>query len=183
METLYTYTAYFIAAFSGGEILIFPIILAVKLKDSNIFTAMVVAFGGTLSRDWLIFLLFREKGRQLLLKIPRFETKVGQLERLVAKNNVFVCLSYRFLFGLVIFFVIVLGLSGMHIRKFAVISLIANLLFITFVGGFGYFYTELMIEKINWVQHHPLFYLMGFAILLTIYLLVKKAGEFLINRL
>jgi len=45
-----TYTAYFILAFAGGEILLFPIILAVKLSGSNIFSAMAVAFAGTLSR-------------------------------------------------------------------------------------------------------------------------------------
>ena len=183
LEPLYTYFAYFLAAFTGGEILIFPIILAVKLRASNIFLAMAVAFVGTLSRDWLLFLLFREKGRQLLLKIPRLKTKIGQAREIIDKNNMFVFLGYRFLFGLVIFIVIVLGLSGMSLRKFAAISLIGNTLFIICIGVFGYFYTEIMLEKIIWVHEHKAYYLLGFVILLGLYLLVKKAGELLVKYL
>jgi membrane protein DedA with SNARE-associated domain len=185
METLSSinhYVASYFAALAGGEILILPIIVAIKISSTNFFGAMAAAFAGTLTRDWVVFLLFRKKGRQILIKKQKFKTKILRVEKLLNKHGTNVFCAYRLMFGLVNIVLMVLGISGLSFKKFAVLSLISNFIFIVMVGGFGYFFTELMIETVAWIHQNKIFGFGGFAILILFYLFVKKWKTFLVAK-
>jgi len=53
------------------------------------------------------------------------------------------------MYGFVTIIVLMAGISGVSMRKFGILSAISNALWVTVIGGLGYFCAETMIHQID----------------------------------
>ena len=167
------YITIFIAAMLGGELLILPIILAAKMGYINLCETILVAFCGMLTKDWLVFLIFRKFGRVILRKHPSIMVKMDKVDRLFLNRSLSILYLYRLMFGLVNIIVITLGISKLALHRFARISLVSNVLLIFFLGSLGYFFTEVMVVVVDWIGEHELSVISGIVFLIFLYLYLR----------
>ena len=77
------YFATFIGTFLEGEILLLTSILMWKIEQLNFFGCLTAAFAGAYTRDWVIFLIARNKGKKLLDNRPKLKSKLDRVNSLI----------------------------------------------------------------------------------------------------
>jgi len=151
------YLASFLGTFIEGEILLLTSVISAKLGYFNLIGGLVAAFFGAFLRDTLQFLLVKKQGRKLLIKKPKLQTKLDNASGWFYKNPFLYLTIYRLMYG---FSTIIIMLSGLKENisypKFALHSAIGIGIWITLLGGFGYFCANVMIEQLNFLSDHSL---------------------------
>ena len=155
------YVAAYIGTLIEGELLLLTIALAAKVGYMNFYGAMGMAFLGAYTRDWLTFLLARKSGRAIINKKPSLKNKLTKVNGLMEKNPTLILSTYRLIYGFTTLIVLMAGISGISMKKFALFSFISNTLWIVVIGGLGYFCGELMIENLEQAGNHQE-YVIGF---------------------
>ncbi len=148
------YLAAYLGTLLGGELLLLTTIIATKAGYMNFFKAMVLAFFGAYSRDLLTFFIGRKSGQSIINKKPAMKKKLEKVNHLMEKNPTLILSTYRMMYGFVTIIILMAGISGISLRKFAFLSAISNLIWITIYGSFGYFCAELMIEQFNFLSQY-----------------------------
>jgi len=145
----WSYVASYLGTLIEGEILLLTAIITAKLGYMNFYGAMIAAFFGAYTRDWLTFLLARKSGRKIVAKKPSLKRKIEKVNGMMEKNPLLILTIYRFMYGFVTIIVLMVGMSDISMRKFGVFSALSNLLWVTMLGGLGFFFAETMIELIS----------------------------------
>jgi len=151
------YLASFVGTFIEGEILLLTSVISSKLGYFNFFGGLVAAFFGAFLRDTIQFLVVKKQGKKLLAKKPKLQSKLDNASGWFNKNPYVYLTVYRFMYG---FSTVVIMLSGLkddiNYPRFALHSAIGIGLWISIVGGLGYFCADAMIEKLNFISEHSL---------------------------
>jgi len=151
------YLASFLGTFIEGEILLLTSVISAKLGYFNFFGGLVAAFFGAFLRDTIQFLLVKKQGKKLLAKKPDFQSKLDNASGWFNKKPLLYLTIYRLMYG---FSTVIIMLSGLkeniNYSKFAMHSAIGIGLWVTIVGGLGYFCANLMIEQLNFLSDHSL---------------------------
>jgi len=167
LEGLYEscgYVASFLGTFLEGEILLLTSVISAKLGYFNFFGGLVAAFFGAFARDTIQFLLVKKQGKKLLAKKPKLQTKVDNASAWFNKNPFFYLTFYRLMYGFSTVIIMMSGLKeNISYPKFAFYSAIGIGLWITVLGGFGFFCADLMIEKLNFLSDHSLKIIAGLS--------------------
>jgi len=158
LEGLYEtcgYVASFLGTLIEGEILLLTSVISAKLGYFNFFGGLVAAFFGAFLRDTIQFLLVKKQGKKLLAKKPDLQVKLENASGWFDKNPFLYLTGYRLMYG---FSTIIIMLSGLKnnisYSRFALHSAIGIAIWITIIGGLGYFCANAMIEKLNFISDH-----------------------------
>lgn len=143
------YLAAYIGTLIEGEILLLTTVLTAKMGYMNFYIAMVIAFLGAYTRDWLTFLLGRKSGQAIIEKKPALKKKLEKVSGLMDKHPTLILGTYRLMFGFVTIIVLMAGASGVSMKKFGILSAISNAIWIMVYGGIGYFCAETMIQQMT----------------------------------
>ncbi|MGH7788107.1 MAG: DedA family protein [Candidatus Binatia bacterium] len=100
---------------------------------------MLAAFVGSLASDQLFFYLGRRHGAAMLAKRPQWQPAAERVRRLLARYNVALTLSFRFLYGLRNVTPVVLGMSDISTARFVVLNAIGAALWAVAVAALGWF--------------------------------------------
>ena len=144
-----SYLASYLGTLIEGEILLLTTALSAKMGYMNFYIAMIFAFLGSYTRDWLTFLLARKSGNSIIEKKPALKEKLAKVSDIMGKNPTLILSTYRLMYGFVTIIVLMAGISGVSMRKFGILSAISNALWVTVIGGLGYFCAEAMIHQID----------------------------------
>ena len=158
LESLYEtcgYLASFLGTMIEGEIFLLTSVISAKLGYFNFFGGLVAAFFGAFLRDTILFLIVKKQGKKLLDKKPDLRTKLDNASGWYNKNPTLYLIVYRLMYGLSTVIIMLSGLKKeISYPKFALYSAIGVGIWVTILGGFGYFCADMMIEKLNFMSEH-----------------------------
>ena len=149
-----SYLGAYLGTLLGGELLLLTTIIAAKAGYINFFHAMVLAFLGAYSRDLLTFFVGRKSGQTIINKKPALKKKLEKVNHLMEKNPTLILGTYRMLYGFVTIIILMAAISGISLRKFAFLSAISNLIWITISGSLGFICAELMVKQLNFLSQY-----------------------------
>lgn len=86
---------------------------------------MLIAFLGTLFADQIIFFLGRIYGPGLLKKRPHWEVRARKAFELLNRYQVWFIMGFRFIYGIRTISPFVIGASGIPVKRFAILNVIA----------------------------------------------------------
>lgn len=114
---------------------------------------LAVAFTGTLTADQTLFYIGRRYGPDLLKKKPQWNDKVERIFKLLHKHNLGFILTFRFIYGIRTLSPLVIGASGFDNKRFAILNLIAAVIWtlLSCSAGYliGYYFADALEELIN----------------------------------
>ena len=158
IEQLYDtcgYLASFLGTLIEGEVLLLTSVISAKLGHFNFFGGLIAAFGGAFLKDTLKFLIVRKQGKKLLDKKPKLQLKIDNASEWFNKNPLLYLIGYRLMYGFSTVIIMMSGLKeNISYAKFALYSAIGIGLWISLVGGLGYFCASVMIENLSFMSDH-----------------------------
>jgi membrane protein DedA with SNARE-associated domain len=142
----------FFSALSYKGYLSFPVVLA-------------VAFSGTLFADQTLYYVGRYYGPRLLEQNPQWQPKVEKIFRLLHKYNIGFILSFRFIYGIRTLSPLVIGASGISIKRFTLLNLLAAVIWtlLSCTAGYllGYLFVDALEEFIKRLIHYQKIIVLG----------------------
>ena len=107
---------------------------------------ILIAFLGSTTADQLIYFLGRIYGPGLLKRKPHLQEKADRAFKLLHKYNVWFIMGFRFVYGIRTISPFVIGASGIPIKRFAILNVIAAFFWsvISCYAGYllGYFFAD-----------------------------------------
>ena len=87
---------------------------------------MMIAFTGSVTADQILFFLGRAYGPGWLAKKPHLKEKADKAFALLIKYNIWFIMGFRFIYGIRTISPFVIGTSGISIKRFAILNIIAG---------------------------------------------------------
>jgi membrane protein DedA with SNARE-associated domain len=146
---------------------------------------ILVSFAGSLFADQLLFFIGRHYGPAFIERRPRLKERSQRAFYHLRKHSTLFILSFRFIYGIRTLSPIVIGASGVAIRRFVILNFIAAAIWaiISCCVGYvlGYFFADnitYFLKNLGIYQKYIAMGLLGVmgAIVLFIYIR-KKMGE------
>ncbi len=139
---------------------------------------LLIAFTGTLTADQTLFYIGRRYGPDLLKRKPHWNDKVERIFKLLHKHNLGFILTFRFIYGIRTLSPLVIGASGFDNKRFAVLNLIAAVIWTILscsTGYFlGYFFGDTLEDLINKAMRYQKLIVFTLIGVFTITFLIKK---------
>lgn len=115
---------------------------------------ILIAFCGSVAADQLLFFAGRIYGPSILKKKPSWQAKTEKVFTLLHRYNVWFIVGFRFVYGIRTISPFVIGASGIDIKRFAILNIIAGVIWAVLSVGagylIGYFFSDtidLIIDK------------------------------------
>lgn len=163
------YIASFFGTFIEGEIFLLTSVISSKLGYINFFGGLMAAFGGAFLRDSMQFFLAKKYGTKLLKYKPKLQTKLDSTSVWFEKRPFFYLTFYRLMYGFGTPILILSGLKDISIGRFVLHSAIGIGIWVSLLGGLGYFCADLMIENLNFISEHSIEFIVVLAIIGLLY--------------
>lgn len=163
LESLYEgcgLLATYLGTLLEGEIMLLTSVLSAKMGLFNYYWGLVAAFFGAYTQAWFKFLIAKKQGVKLINKKPKLKEKLDNASVWFDKRPFFILSIYKFLYGMTTVIVLLSGLRDISYIRFGVHTAIAIALWVTVIGGIGYFYAEAMMENMNTLSEYK-WYVIG----------------------
>jgi membrane protein DedA with SNARE-associated domain len=174
----YGYIAVLVGTFLEGETVLILAGFAAHRGYLNIPLVAITALVGSFSGDQLYFFLGHRHGQALLRRFPRLQARVARVQNLLRRYHSPLILTLRFLYGLRTVGPIGLGMSGVSRGRFLVLNLIGAVIWVTLIGGAGYFFgvtLELFVTDIKRYEEATLWALAAFGVVVWVaYRLLRR---------
>ncbi len=165
--------AVFLGVILEGEFLFLTGIMFAKTGHLDFASVLVAGYLGALTHDWIFFTLGKTQGKAFFDKRPNLNKRLNKVLVPFHKNEWIFFLSYRFLIGFRMILIILFGISDVSIRKFFLVSAFGGLLWIAIYGGIGYYFTEVIVNNLDWFKEHKIIIFFTAVSLMLIYILPK----------
>lgn len=107
---------------------------------------IVIAFTGSLVADQILFYVGRHYGPSLIDRKPMLKEKSKRIFELLHRYNVGFILSFRFIYGIRVASPLVIGASGISIKRFTILNVIAAAIWavLSCIAGYmiGYWFAD-----------------------------------------
>lgn len=148
LET-FGYLGAYLVALIEGEVLYLSTIIAARMGYLDFYLVMFLVFLGAVTHDIGVYLIARKAGQKILKKRPNIIVRFERMQVLLAEHPLKWMLLYRFMYGVRSIFLMAFALSHIPLRK-ALINIILSVgLWVITYGVAGYFFAEIMIERIE----------------------------------
>ncbi len=140
------YIAVLLGSMVEGESIIFAAGLLAHEGYLSIYKVTLIAFVGTLVADQSLYFMGHFYGKAFLEKFPSLQAKSEKAFRLLHKYNNLFIMSFRFIYGIRILSPLVIGASGIPMRRFMILNLIAAVIWSVSSCAAAYYFAHLLIE-------------------------------------
>ncbi|MEM6159926.1 DedA family protein [Erwinia sp. P6884] len=150
----YGYLALFIGCMAEGET--FTLLGGVAAHQGLLhygWVVLVALAGGTLG-DTLLFLIGRRYGTALLKRFKNHQNQINRANRLIRKRPALLIIGVRFMYGLRIIGPIIIGASGIKLRKFLPLNLLGAALWAIIFVTLGYLGGQIITPWLAVLDHH-----------------------------
>ncbi|RUM57761.1 MAG: DedA family protein [Persephonella sp.] len=177
----YGYIAVFIGTFLEGEIFLIVVGIFIKLKLLNPALSLVFAILGAFIHEILYFFVGKWKGKKFLEENKYTQKSFQKAKELLNKYGVYSIFLIRFLYGMRMVPMMLMGASGIGVVRFTVFNLISLLIWAILYLALGYFFghtAEMMFGKVK--EYYFIFIISVIAVitLIVIYPFLKKKLKF-----
>lgn len=137
----YGYWALLVGTFFEGETILIIGGITAHLGYLELPRVMAVAFIGSFSGDQFYFCVGRLRGRDLLSKHPRWQSRAEKVHRLLHRYHDLIMLGFRFVYGIRIMTPIVLGINHrVKTSRFVVLNAIGAVIWSVVISAGGYLF-------------------------------------------
>lgn len=147
---------------------------------------IVISFLGSLIADQLLFYVGRYYGPGLIERKPALKEKSKRIFDLLHRYNVGFILSFRFIYGIRVASPLVIGASGISIKRFTILNLIAAVIWATiscFAGYMiGYWFADAVDAIIAKVIKFEKMLIIGVGILALLAFIGYKLRSYLLRK-
>jgi membrane protein DedA with SNARE-associated domain len=164
------YLAVFLGALVEGESIILTASSLAFFGYLDIYKVATIAFFATVFADQSLYHVGRHYGVSFFDKYPRFKPASDRAFKLLHRFDIWFILSFRFIYGIRTISPVVIGASGVAIKRYTVLNLIAALIWTVVSCWGGYSLGEAMmkiLENIHLIQK----YFIGFIVIVMLLIL------------
>lgn len=163
-----------IGSFVEGESVILTASAYSYVRDDiSLLNLMIIAFLGSLSADQLLYFVGRHYGPRLIENRPSLKKASTRVFYHLHKHGTLFILSFRFIYGIRTASPIIIGAAGVSIKKYAILNVIAALIWSVLscsVGYMiGYFFADdikAFVESLGENMKYAALSLMGLALVI-----------------
>lgn len=134
------YLAVLIGTFLEGETILVLGGLVAHRGYLSLPLVIMAAFIGTLLGDQLYFYLGRRHAEFLLRRRSAWREKIARVDRLLARYQTLMILSFRFLYGIRTVTPFAIGMSAVSARKYISLNVLGAAIWAIAVGSGGYYF-------------------------------------------
>lgn len=145
------YVAVFLGSLIEGESIIFIAGFFAHEGYLSLPKIILVSFIGTLLADQILYFVGRRYGNPFIDRFPSFRPRAERAFRLLRRyDNIFI-LSFRFIYGIRIISPVVIGTSGVSVKRFMFLNFIAAIIWSVVSCVAAYFFAHILIEYIHYL--------------------------------
>lgn len=123
-----------------GEIFLLIVGFFIKMKVLNPYLSLIFAIGGAFLHEIIYFFIGRWKGREILLKNRHTRKEYRRAKKLIHKYGALSIFIIRFLYGMRIVPMMLMGATGFGTVKFIILNLISLFFWAVIYLSIGYFF-------------------------------------------
>lgn len=146
--SLIGYILLFLGALLEGETVVITAGYFAFKGYLSIFAVIGIAFLGTITADQVLFFVGRRQGAALLERHPNLQKKSTRVFALLHRFQNYYILCFRFIYGIRIASPLIIGASGISIKRYIVLDLVAACIWCPLMAGLGY--------SIGYFLHEPI---------------------------
>lgn len=143
------YIAVFLGSLVEGESIIFIAGFLAHEGYLSLPKIIIISFLGTLFADQTLYFVGHFYGRSILNKFPTLKPRADKAFHLLKRYNVLFILSFRFIYGIRTISPIVIGTSGIEIKKFMILNFIAAVVWSVSSCVIAYYFAHLIMDKLH----------------------------------
>jgi len=145
------YVAVFLGSLIEGESVIFIAGFFAHEGYLSLPKIILVSFIGTLFADQALYFVGRHYGNPFIDRFPSFKPRAEKAFQLLRRyDNIFI-LSFRFIYGIRIISPVVIGASGIGVKRFMFLNLLAAIIWSVGSCVAAYFFAHLIMEYVHLV--------------------------------
>jgi membrane protein DedA with SNARE-associated domain len=172
------YLAYLILlvwTFFEGETIV--IIAGFAARDGNPWLPLVILFSfcGSLCSDQLMFFLGRYKGQKFIANRPKWQARAARVYRLLERNQTWLILGFRFLYGLRNVTPLAIGMSDVPTRRFILLNVIGAAVWATTFAFGGYVFGAAMETFMH--KHQKWAFVLGILVATAAFWIMRVIGR------
>lgn len=143
------YVAVFLGSLIEGESVIFIAGFFAHEGYLSLPKIILVAFTGTLFADQILYFVGRAYGNPFIERFPSFAPRAEKAFRLLRRyDNIFI-LSFRFIYGIRIISPVVIGASGIGVKRFMILNFIAAIIWSVGSCVAAYYFAHIIMEYVH----------------------------------
>jgi len=153
----YGYWALLVGTFFEGETILIIGGITAHLGYLDLPKVMMIAFIGSFTGDQVYFFIGRLKGRDLVTRHPKWQTRVDKIHRLLKRYHDFIMFGFRFIYGMRIMTPFVFGMSrNIKTLRFVVFNALGAVVWSIVISGGGYLFGYAIGGVIKDIRHYQL---------------------------
>lgn len=180
------YVILLIGSFVEGETVVLTAGFLAYKGYLSLTLIIIISFLGSLIADQLLFYIGRYYGPGLIERKPALKEKSKRIFDLLHRYNVGFILSFRFIYGIRVASPLVIGASGISIKRFTILNLIAAIIWATIscVAGYmiGYWFADAVDAIIAKIIKFEKMLIIGVGILVVLAFIGYKIRGYLVRK-
>ncbi len=153
---MYGYAAIGVGTFLEGETILILGGFAAHRGYLALSGVILAAFLGSLFGDQLYYYIGRTKGKMLLEKRPKWQSKSEKVFSMLDKHQILLVLGFRFLYGLRTVAPFLIGASKIPPARFLTLNIIGAAIWAIAIGVCGYLFGQALEVIIGDIKHYEL---------------------------
>jgi membrane protein DedA with SNARE-associated domain len=157
LETIirdYGYWALLIGTFLEGETILIIAGLSAHLGLLQLPYVILIAFIGAFAGDQMYYFIGYFKGRELLHKHLKWQSRVERVNQRIERYHDLVMLGFRFVYGMRMMTPFVMGMSkNIKTMRFVILNAVGAVIWSAFISTGGYFFGYALEGFIKDVEH------------------------------
>lgn len=143
------YIAVFLGSLIEGESIIFAAGFLAHEGYLSLSKIIIISFCGTLFADQALYFVGRHFGNSVIDKFPSLKPRAERAFQLLKRyDNIFI-LSFRFIYGIRIISPVIIGTSGVAVKRFIILNFIAALIWSVSSCVGAYYLAHLIMDKMH----------------------------------
>ena len=143
------YVAVFLGSLVEGESVIFVAGFLAHEGYLSLHMIILVSFVGTFFADQALYFVGRRYGNSIIDKYPSIKPKADKAFLLLRRYDTLFILSFRFIYGIRIISPVIIGSSGVGIKRFLILNFIAAIIWSVGSCVAAYYFAHLIMDQLH----------------------------------
>ncbi len=148
IDPLWGYVAVFLGSLIEGESVIFIAGFLAHQGCLSLPKIILISFVGTLLADQFLYHVGRHYGNHIIDQFPSFKPRAEKAFRLLKQYDSYFILIFRFIYGIRIISPVIIGSSGVEVKRFTILNIIAAIIWSVGSCVVAYFFAHLIMEEL-----------------------------------
>jgi len=171
------YLLAFFGVFFEGEFAFVSVIVAAEHQHLQMAPTIILGFFATFSADLFYFYLGRKKGANWLDKNQHISKRVAKSREFIAKKELIILLTYRYLYGFRSLIPLVLGTLNTSPKRFLIFSFFGTLIWTALFATLGIFLNQSIMILMSDIENGEKYIIASLVLIATgiiTFKLIKK---------